>query len=724
MHNYRQHLMQAVPDASALQGSPSSGRMAEPPPEQDVPTVVPDATTLPGPPSIGLTDILTVEEVPAPLPDATPLPNPASSRRTKPPPVQDVPIAVPAATVLPGPPTSGRTEPPPVRVGPTFVPDATSLPGPPNGRQTETLSKRDVRTAVPDASALQGSPSSGRMAEPPPVQDVPTPAALDETTLPGPPNIRLADFPPVREVPTTVPDVTGLPGPPSGRQTERRTLEELTEVPHATVPQSIANVASLGTRLESAAQAFESGTRQDEDGLNDSVSPELSPKISPVQDTQSLDPVLSSWRTLIDRLSKAIDRVEELTCDLPHNQHPTLVRELRSTLQKHKDRYKDFVQLSKEYADRYLEGLSDEIRSQGEWLDLLERRLDHAKTIRREAVVLKEEFEEDVCHELKSVCGLSAPVKHHLRDEGLYLKELKDLIDNIKACYIELDKFWLDEVRHVLQALKDHRIERGEVDRWRNIGDAMQSAFEPEPPPALSAPMADIVPQPELRVTQRRVPQRRRDIPEIVSALIPTLHATTEQLRSARKFKRTCSTLKPKDIKRLGQAYTNLERHKSRCVKFLQRSLDYVQDVVNISHFRPSVVCETATSDLHVRAMALTAAGPIVGGIDVLSFVSGTIAKHVKEALQKVQDRLREGERIWESIVRGNGHIFAMLLMNGAEGSGTTSSKRWRSFKARFLSTVSKSGDEGIKGWGIQHKRVIGQLWKEIEVLDRFALSV
>ncbi|KAI0044485.1 hypothetical protein FA95DRAFT_254632 [Auriscalpium vulgare] len=183
------------------------------------------------------------------------------------------------------------------------------------------------------------------------------------------------------------------------------------------------------------------------------------------------------------RLSKSISRVDELTHIAPENQRSSLaaqVAELRNTLRRHRERYETFVKLSKEYADEYLQGLSDEIKSQETWLARLERRLDLARQLQRNVAGLKESFRKDVCDELKGACA--AVRARPLVEEAALFKELNELIDTIKECYIALDNFWMDEVRHVTQALK-LRIEHAEVDRWRKIDTETQSALDDESHP-------------------------------------------------------------------------------------------------------------------------------------------------------------------------------------------------------------------------------------------------
>ena len=109
-----------------------------------------------------------------------------------------------------------------------------------------------------------------------------------------------------------------------------------------------------------------------------------------------MDPTLSSWLKNMDKLSSLIDRLQELASSAPENHRSQLSRKvatLRATFKKQQERCIDFLQLSEEYADKYLLDISTEIRQQSSFLDMLEKRLDMAKTLRQQAVDLRRSYE-------------------------------------------------------------------------------------------------------------------------------------------------------------------------------------------------------------------------------------------------------------------------------------------------------------------------------------------
>ncbi|KAI0038183.1 hypothetical protein FA95DRAFT_1284236 [Auriscalpium vulgare] len=376
----------------------------------------------------------------------------------------------------------------------------------------------------------------------------------------------------------------------------------------------------------------------------------------PTRPWQSLNRTLSSWKKLMKRLSTAISHVEELAGTAPAEHQPYLqaqIVELHDALQRHQDRYEEFVKLSQEYAEQYLRDLSDEIRSQSAWLVLLERRLELAKTLRTNALDLKSSFEMGVCKELK---GVRAAVRAcPLADEADLLKELDTLIGAIKACYVELDKFWADELRHVTRALKEHRIEPGEVDRWRKFESTLEGILDDgtKGTPALetSRPL-------ELDVK----PKHQLDVPAVAVTLIPAIHAIQTSLSSARGFNRSIfSALKPKHLQSLQQVHYNVAQHNTRCMRFLGDCVTYARKAAEsacAALSRPAFARIGAALGLRERATALIRARPLAGSVDVPE----TAGRKVCKAFRELGGMLRDGERLWRTIVDADTHVFAALV--------------------------------------------------------------
>ncbi|KAI0049157.1 hypothetical protein FA95DRAFT_951366 [Auriscalpium vulgare] len=108
-----------------------------------------------------------------------------------------------------------------------------------------------------------------------------------------------------------------------------------------------------------------------------------------------LHSTLSAWVENMRRLSGMIDAFQDISLAAPVNQQPGLtqkVAEMRADLRMQRERHDAFLQLTREYADRYLEDIKDEVHSQRALLDMLEHRLDAAKQLRTDVVEMQRSF--------------------------------------------------------------------------------------------------------------------------------------------------------------------------------------------------------------------------------------------------------------------------------------------------------------------------------------------
>jgi len=128
--------------------------------------------------------------------------------------------------------------------------------------------------------------------------------------------------------------------------------------------------------------------------------------LPPPSARDEMDPTLSCWLRNMNKLSSLIDRLEELASSAPEKHRSQLSRKvatLRATFKKQQERCINFLQLSEEYADKYLRDISGEIRQQTSFLDMLEKRLDMAKTLRQQAVDLRRSYESGTVATMKDV---------------------------------------------------------------------------------------------------------------------------------------------------------------------------------------------------------------------------------------------------------------------------------------------------------------------------------
>ena len=109
----------------------------------------------------------------------------------------------------------------------------------------------------------------------------------------------------------------------------------------------------------------------------------------------------------MNKLSHLIDRLQELASATPldvRHQLDRQVASLRTDFKRQQQRHFDFLQLTEEYADRYLLDISTEIEQQGSLLRKLEKRLELAKTLYYQADDLRKSYESGTKCVITSVC--------------------------------------------------------------------------------------------------------------------------------------------------------------------------------------------------------------------------------------------------------------------------------------------------------------------------------
>ena len=86
--------------------------------------------------------------------------------------------------------------------------------------------------------------------------------------------------------------------------------------------------------------------------------------------------------------------------------------ELRVTFKKQQQRCIEFLQLSEDYANKYLLDIDAEIRQQSTFLDNLEERLEAAKKLHGDAADLQISYESGTVASMNELCatGKAVPV--------------------------------------------------------------------------------------------------------------------------------------------------------------------------------------------------------------------------------------------------------------------------------------------------------------------------
>jgi len=68
---------------------------------------------------------------------------------------------------------------------------------------------------------------------------------------------------------------------------------------------------------------------------------------------------------------------------------------------------------------------------------------------------------------------LSEPL---LQDIDLF-REMDNVLNDIRRCYIEMSKFWVDEVQHVTKALMNRRVDSGDMYWWKNFRESLEDVI-------------------------------------------------------------------------------------------------------------------------------------------------------------------------------------------------------------------------------------------------------
>lgn len=312
----------------------------------------------------------------------------------------------------------------------------------------------------------------------------------------------------------------------------------------------------------------------------------------------TLHPTLSSWLKNINKLSALIDRLQQLASSAPEKYRTQLSRQvatLRATFKKQQERCIDFLRLSEEYADKYLLDISAEIRQQSS-LDMLEKRLDMAETLRQQAVELRRSYESGTVSTMSDVrtTALSQPLPE---DFDLF-SEVDFVLCQVLQCYVEMDKFWREEICHAAKALERRRVDPSDVERWKNFHASLKEtidSWKSRPPSGSSETICRNDPRASTGA----------NIGEIASSLSSAMGSLEEALKlihsSASLEYTSYSGLSL--VLRVQFAFT---RNSDLCLAFLRRCVDY-QDFLAALYNSPNTwhaPCRVvAPHDLCGRAM-------------------------------------------------------------------------------------------------------------------------
>ncbi|KAH9984108.1 hypothetical protein BJV77DRAFT_1162758 [Russula vinacea] len=314
---------------------------------------------------------------------------------------------------------------------------------------------------------------------------------------------------------------------------------------------------------------------------------------SPEQSQQTL----SSWLKNMNKLDSLINRLQELASSAPPENRAQLLNKvaaLRATFKKQQERFIEFLKLSEEYADNYLHNISTQIEQQSTVLDNLRQRLDAANKIQEEAVDLQTFNESGTVAAMKDL-RLPRPFPE---DDALF-SEVDSVVAKIRRFYEELNKFWTEEIRHVVEALKKGRTDPKDLERWNKFHSSLKQtlgSWKNRPPNGDAE---------TLRSYNTSSSSTGADLGAITSSLSPTIGS----LEGALERMSSSSSLKHSQLGRplFQRVYVAFAANSGLCLSFLQHCTDYGENVPAWCQFSITLLASPvgAPSDLRERTTGL-----------------------------------------------------------------------------------------------------------------------
>ncbi|KAF8461762.1 hypothetical protein DFH94DRAFT_71072 [Russula ochroleuca] len=221
----------------------------------------------------------------------------------------------------------------------------------------------------------------------------------------------------------------------------------------------------LSTRDRQCVNATGTSSSSTEEHVPTSQSPPLR-SLTP----DKMQPTLSCWIKNMKKLSSLIDGLEDLASSAPAEHRSQLseqIMTLRATSKKQQEHFMEFLQLSEEYADRYLFDISAGIEQQSSFLDKLEGRLETAKKLREEVVDLKMLYESGTVAAMQDLRTKALP--RPLPEDNALFSEVDSVLTEIRRCYMEMDRFWTEEISRAIEALRMRRVDPKDFERWKTF---------------------------------------------------------------------------------------------------------------------------------------------------------------------------------------------------------------------------------------------------------------
>ncbi|KAI0298318.1 hypothetical protein BC826DRAFT_1174220 [Russula brevipes] len=190
-----------------------------------------------------------------------------------------------------------------------------------------------------------------------------------------------------------------------------------------------------------------------------------------------------------------------------------------------------------------------------------------ATRLREQVVDLRKSYEVGTLNSIKEV---SPVLSQPLPQETDLFSEMDIILREIRRCYIEMDKFWVEEVHRVTKAFKDRRVDPKDIDRWKNIKESLTQTIA-----GLEKISTDdnVTPRPN-------IPPSVHDLGSMASSLSGVAKAAYRALKSARLGPSAEVFLRPVHYSVMLRAECNLLENRGSFVDFLRECIRYGKTVV------------------------------------------------------------------------------------------------------------------------------------------------
>jgi len=200
---------------------------------------------------------------------------------------------------------------------------------------------------------------------------------------------------------------------------------------------------------------------------------------------------------------------------------------------------------------------------------------------------------------MKNVCetALSQP----LPEDFDLLSEVHFVLDEIKRCYMELDKFWTEEIRRAIRALEMRRVDPDDVERWRGFKISLEETIE-------CWKNNNQYGHTRSTFHNNLLGSSGADLSTIASSLSPSLGKLDETLQKVRESASVAFSLM--GLAPVFQVKLGLAQNSELCLSFFRRCVDFGQIIgasstASMTYPYPTFSRLTASSDLQERILTL-----------------------------------------------------------------------------------------------------------------------